>query len=456
MDVKCLIYGIEIPNSDWEKTPASVKELVEKMGQRLKQSEQELADKEAKNQELLEKINRTSNNSSSPPSADPPSAEGRLHKKKSGKKRGGQPGHKGHSRFLYEPEECEEVLNHCPETCRCCGEKLSGEDANPYRHQIVEIPPIKPIIVEHRLHQLVCDNCGTSTRAALPMNVNPSGYSIRVVALVAVLSGLYRHSQRMVQSAMSDVFGITMSLGTINKLRLEASSALENVIEEAKMYVQNSRVVGADETSFIQGNVDGCNEKNTQAWLWVAVTPLVAFFQITLSRCTQTAKNILGENFSGILNSDRYASYNWVGLEQRQLCWAHLKREFIKISERTGVSKQIGEALLKQEEELFKLWYQVRDGTLKRYEFQLKVESIRNSIKSSLQEAANSEVGYKEKTPFAKTVRTCRQILKVEPALWLFVDVEGVEPTNNAAERAIRPAVIWRRTSFGSQTQKKF
>lgn len=453
MDVLCLVYGISIPNSDWDLTPGSVKELVEKLGQRIKQSEQDLANIEAQNQELLEKINRTSKNSSSPPSADPPSAEKGQKKKKSGKKRGGQPGHKGHSRFLYEPSECEEVLNHHPDTCSCCGEKLSGEDANPYRHQIVEIPPIEPIIVEHRLHQLVCDNCGTFTRAALPEGVNPSGYGTRAVALVAVLSGLYRHSQRMVQSAMSDVFGMPMSLGTISKLRLEASSALESIVEEAKTYVQNSRVVGADETRFHQGNVDECNQKNSQAWLWVAVTPLVAFFQITLSRCTQTAKNLLGEKFSGILNSDRYASYNWVGLEQRQLCWAHLKREFIKISERTGVSKEIGEALLKLEEELFKLWYQVRDGTLKRCEFQLKVQSIRNSIKSSLEEAANYEVGYKENTPFAKTVRTCRQILKVEPALWLFVDVEGVEPTNNAAERAIRPAVIWRRTSFGSQTQ---
>jgi len=453
MDVQCLLFGIEIPNSDWEKTPPSVKELVEKLGQRIKESEQKLADKESQNQELLEKINRTSNNSSSPPSTDPPGSKKPEKKKKSGKKRGGQPGHKRHSRFLYESEECEAVLNHHPETCSCCGEQLSGEDAHPYRHQIVEIPPIKPIVVEHRLHQLVCDNCGTSTRATLPADVNPTGYGVRLVALVAVLSGLYRHSQRMVQNALADVFGITMSLGMVNKLRLEASSALEIVVEEAKAYVQNSRVVGADETSFAQGNVDGCNEKKSQAWLWVAVTPLVAFFQITLSRCTETAKSLLGESFSGILNSDRYASYNWVNLEQRQLCWAHLKREFVKISERTGISKEIGETLLKLEEELFKLWYQVRDGTLKRCEFQLQAQSIRNSIKSCLEEAANYEVGYKEKTPFAQTVRTCRKILKVEPALWLFVDVEGVEPTNNAAERAIRPAVIWRRTSFGSQTQ---
>lgn len=280
MAIKCLIFGIEIPNSDWEKTPASVKELVEKLGQRINQSEKELADKEAQNQELLEKINTTSNNSSSPPSADPPSAEKPRKKKKSGKKRGGQPGHQGHSRFLYEASECEEVFNHHPETCSCCGEKLSGEDAFPYRHQIVEIPPIQPIVIEHRLHQLVCDNCGALTRATLPLDVSPTGYGMRVVALVAVLSGVYRHSQRM-----SEVFGIPMSLGTVNKLRLEVSSALENVVESAKTYVQNSRVVGADETRFIQGNVDGCNQKNTQAWLWVMVTPLVAFFEITLSRC---------------------------------------------------------------------------------------------------------------------------------------------------------------------------
>lgn len=415
MDVKCLFFGIEIPNSDWEKTPLSVKELVEKLGQLVRQSEQELADKESQNQELLEKINRTSNNSSSPPSADPLGAEKSQKKKKSGKKRGGQPGHRGHSRFLYEPSECESVLDHHPETCSCCGERLTGVDAFPYRHQVVEIPPIKPIVIEHRLHQLVCDSCGTTTRAFLPEGVNPSGYGTRVVALVAVLSSAYRHSQRMVQRAISEVFGISMSLGTVNKLRLEASSSLESVVESAKTYVQNARVVGADETRFVQGNVDGCNEKNTQAWLWVMVTPLVVFFEITLSRCTQTAKNLLGEDFSGILNSDRYAAYNWVGLEQRQLCWAHLKREFVKISERTGVSQQIGEDLLNQEKELFKLWYQVRDGTLKRCEFQLKVQSIRNSIKSCLQEAANYEIGYKEKTPFAKTVRTCRQLLKVEP-----------------------------------------
>jgi transposase len=453
MEEQRLAYLIEISQEDWEKTPASVKKLVEEMAQRIEKLEQQLESVLAVQQQLLEKINQTSKNSSSSPSLDPPNVAKKLRKPKSSKKRGGQPGHEGHSRHLYPIEKCSSVIDHHPETCACCKEKLSGIDANPYRHQIVEIPPISPIVVEHRLHQLVCEQCGTSTRATLPVDVNPSGYGVRVVAIVAVLSGLYRHSQRMVQSAMQDLFAISMSLGTVNKLRQEASDAVADAVEEAKTYIQNSYVVGADETSFDQGNVDGCNPKQRQAWLWVAVTPLVTFFEIALSRCSEVARNLLGEDFSGILTSDRHGAYNWVDTEQRQLCWAHLRREFIKISERPGVSAELGTALVKQQEKLFELWHRVRDGTLKRYEFQLLVQEIRTSLKSLLQEAADHQIGSKEKTPLAKTVRTCRQLLKVEPALWLFVSVEGVEPTNNAAERAIRPAVIWRRTSFGSQTK---
>ena len=435
----CHIYKTEIPETDWEQTPTSVKGRMEEMKQWI--------------QELEEKLNRTSKNSSSPPSADPLNTEKKPIKKKSGKKRGGQPGHKGFTKFLYPESDCTEVKNYKPESCSSCGGQLEGEDANPYRHQQVEIPPIKPIVIEYRLHQLECGECGKSTRAKLPESVVPHHYGTRVVAMVAVLSGLYRHSQRTVKIAMAEIFDIRLSLGTINKLRMEASNAVEQAVEEAKTYIQNAAVVGADETRFSQKNTDGCNGKNSQAWLWTAVTPLVTFFEITLTRCTDAAKNLLGERFAGILTSDRYASYNWVDVEQRQLCWAHLKRDFIKISERSGVSQQIGTALLEQLEKLFDLWYQVRDGTLTRCGFQSAVEPIRNSLKSTLLEAANYEIGSKENTPLAKTVRTCRQLLKVEPALWLFVQIENVEPTNNAAERAIRPAVIWRRTSFGSQSQ---
>ena len=364
-------YLEQIPQEDWEKTPASVKKLVEEMGQRQEKLEQELAELLAVQQQLSEKVNRTSKNSSSPPSQDPPGFGKKSQKHKSSKKRGGQPGHDGHSRNLYPIEECSDVIDHHPRVCACCGENLAGEDTNPHRHQIVEIPPISPIVVEHRLHKLICAGCGTSTRATYPPDVSKIGYGARVVAMVALLSGVYRHSQRMVQSAMTDLFDISMSLGTVNTLRQEASAAVADCVDEAKKYVHQQPVVGADETSFAQGNIDGCNPKQCQAWLWVAVTPLVTFFEIALSRCTQAARNLLGENFGGILSSDRHGAYNWVDLERRQLCWAHLRREFIKISERPGVSKELGIALVKQQEKLFELWHRVRDGTLTRCDFTL-------------------------------------------------------------------------------------
>ena len=252
---------------------------------------------------------------------------------------------------------------------------------------------------------------------------------------------------------MWDLFGVQIGLGSINRLRSEASQAVSGAVSSAQNYIQAQPIVGADETGFKQGNSDGQNGKNQKAWLWVAVTPLVTFFCVLLSRSAEAAKQLLGNNFAGYLNCDRYGAYNWLSIGQKQFCWAHLKREFTKIAERSGVCGQLGIALLVQEKKLFELWYRVRDGTLERISFKEEVEPIRAAIKNLLQQGADYQIGAREKTPLAKTVRTCRQLLKAEPALWLFVTVEGLEPTNNAAERAIRPAVLWRRVSFGSQSQ---
>jgi hypothetical protein len=318
----------------------------------------------------------------------------------------------------------------------------------------VEIPPIKLDIIEHRLHELECHHCGEKTRAKLPDSIDESGYGAKVVALVSLMSGVYRHSHRMIVSAMDDFFGIKMALGTVNRLRKEGSRALSETVLEAKSYIQSSEKVCADETGFTQGNADGQNPTKKKAWLWVAVTPLISFFQVLLSRSTEAAMDLLGENFEGILSSDRYGSYNWLNVEKRQICWAHLKREFQKISERDGVCRQIGRDLLAQEKKLFRQWRKVRDGRLSREKFKLLVLPIRSRLHEILSCTAESEITSKEKTPLAKTVRTCRQLLKVEMALWLFVEIEGLEPTNNEGERAIRPAVLWKRTSFGSQSEE--
>jgi len=208
-----------------------------------------------------------------------------------------------------------------------------------------------------------------------------------------------------------------------------------------------------DETSYEQGNADGQNPDHRQGWLWVMVTPWVCYFQVFLSRSQQTATTLLGTANTGNVLSDRYSAYSWIELWRRQICWAHLKRDFTQIAERVGVSAGLGQNLLAEQKRLFELWYQVRDGTLTRPDFVQAVAPIRVQIQSLLTEGASYPIGTRENTPLAKTVRTCQQLLKVEPAMWLFVTTAAVEPTNNASERALRPAVLWRRNSFGSQSE---
>jgi len=270
---------------------------------------------------------------------------------------------------------------------------------------------------------------------------------------VALLSGGCRQSHRQVQTLLKALAGIDLSTGSINRLRQEMSAALASPVHQALDYVQQCEVLHSDETSFEQGNGDGANDEGKRAGLWVLVTPWVSAFAVCLSRAQAVAKRLIGETYTGIVVSDRYSSYGWIPVAQRQVCWAHLKRDMTRIAERHGVSRAIGEGLLAQEKALFQLWYQVRDGTLTREAFRQAARPIQAEVNRWLREGASYEIGAREKTPLAKTVRTCRQLLSVEPALWKLMEAVGVEPTNNVAERALRPAVIWRRTSFGSRSQ---
>ncbi len=305
----------------------------------------------------------------------------------------------------------------------------------------------------HQLHQLDCDCCGRKTRAELPEAVPSTGYGDRLGAIVAWLSGEHHQSYRMVKSLLATLFGVELSRGSINRLRNQVSKAIAVPVEQAHQYVKAQAFVHSDETGFSQGNGDGLNPNQTKGWLWVLVTPLVKVFSVVLSRSQATALALIGESFKGILISDRYSAYNWLKVRNRQVCWAHLKRDLTAMAERTGVSKDIGEGLLRRESRLFRWWHRVRDGTMSREQFVAAVEPLRLGFKASLEAAAALPIGQKEKSPLAKTVRTARKLLKVEAALWTFVYVPGIEPTNNAAEQALRTAVIWRRTSFGSQSQ---
>jgi transposase len=440
-----------ITSEDWQRTLPSVRQMVLQVLERLAALEEEVGRLRVENARLQEQTRRSSHNSSQPPSSDAPSTPPRQPRRPRGKKRGAQPGHAGHQRTLSPVEECRRVQAHRPTQGSACGAALAGDDPHPVRHQVVELPVVTPLVDEHRLHQLTCPDCHAVTRAPLPPAVPASGYGPRLAATVGLFSGPYRQSERQTQQALTDFFHVDVALGTVHNLRQEVSAAVAEPVAEATGFAQAREVANADETGWRQGNGDGANPQRRKAWLWVLVTTWVTIFQIHLTRGQAAATQVLG-TFAGTLITDRWTGYGWVPLARRQLCWAHVIRDFHKIAERDEASQRLGASLLEQARLLFAWWHRVRDGTGSRAEFAAAVVEIRAAVKQSLPEGAAYAVARGDKSVRAKTARTWRELLKVEEALWLFVHVSGVEPTNNAAERALRPAVIWRRTSLGTQS----
>jgi transposase len=333
-------------------------------------------------------------------------------------------------------DEVDEVVVIKPEQCTHCQAPLAGEDPTPWRHQVIELPPIKPVVTEYQWHQLKCAACGEVSRAPWPKGVPSGTYGPRVQATVALYTGSYRLSKRTTQQMMAEVFGVPLSVGTISPLEQATTAAVAVPVEEARRYVHEQAVAHLDETSWRQGG--------KRAWLWVAVTSVVTVFLVRMSRGGHVARELLGEEFSGILVTDRYSAYNWYPVRWRQVCWAHLLRDFEAIRDRGGCSEEIGDALLTQAHQMFTWWHRVRDGTLKRSSFRSAMTPLRREVERLLE--AGSRCGV------PKTEGTCQNIVKRREALWTFVQVEGVEPTNNTAERSIRPGVLWRKGSFGTQS----
>jgi transposase len=414
---------VGISAEDWAATPLAVRALVMELLRRL-------ADVEAR-------LNQTSRNSSKPPSFDPPEAKSRLAKAPTGRKSGGQPGHEGHGRKLTPESDVDRIIDVRPEQCRQCGALLLGEDVAPERHQVTDFPRITPIVTEYRRHCLWCVACGAQTHAPWPATMPTGSFGPRMQATVGYLTGRIGASQREVQDLFATLYQTEVSVGGIGGLEQAVSAALAAPVGEVERYVQRQPVRNADETSW--------REKGKRRWLWISGTPLVTIFRLLKTRGAAGAKELLGEVVWGIIGTDHYAGYHWLEPCQRQLCWAHLKREFIAWSERTGETARIGLALLAVEKQLFGLWYRVRDGTLAWADFQVAMLPLMACVRTLLQEGvANAD---------AKAQGTCRNLLKREAALWTFVWESGVEPTNNSAERPLRRAVLWRRRSFGTQSE---
>jgi transposase len=426
-----------LPHEVWERTPPEAQAYIRALEARVETMASMVHTLQEQVRTLREQLHQTSQNSSRPPSSDPPQPR-RPHRPRSHRRRGGQPGHPGSTRPLIPVDEVDEVVVIKPMQCTHCQAPLSGDDPTPWRHQVIELPPIQPVVTEYQWHQLACLACGETTRAPWPAGVPSGTYGPRVQATVALCTGAYRLSKRTTQQMMDEVFGVPMSVGTISPLEQATTAAVAAPIEEARTSVHEQAVAHLDETSWRQGG--------KRAWLWVAVTSVVTVFVVRMSRGGPVARELLGERFSGILVTDRYSAYNWYPVRWRQLCWAHLLRDFEAMRGRGGCSEEIGDALLAQAHQMFAWWHRVREGTLKRSTFRSYMSPLRREVERLLE--AGSRCGV------PKTAGTCRDILKRREALWTFVQVEGVEPTNNTAERSIRPGVLWRKGSFGTQSEE--
>lgn len=421
------------------KTLEEAQEIIDLLWSMLGELSKRVASQSKRIADLEERLRTNSKNSSKPPSSDRNGGKkkGKGKKGKNKRKAGGQPGHEGKGRELLPPEETDHIeICYPEERCECGGHVERG--GLYHRHQVYELPEVKPVVTEYRLFGGSCGCCGKSHVARLPAGVSNCLLGPRAVALVGTLTGAYRMSKRLVQELLDDVCGLKLSLGAISQTEEMVSGALKGVTEEAKAYVREAAVAHCDET--------GHKEKGEKQWVWVAIAGLVCVFLARASRGAEVAKELLGETFAGFVISDRWSAYNWINVAQRQLCWAHLIRDFTKISERSGKAGQLGDHLLDLTEKMFRHWHSVKDGTLPRALFVKRMRSIRAGVERTLVEGTLCGE--------SKTQNTCKKLLAVKKALWTFIDHEGIEPTNNLGEQMIRHYVIWRKICFGTQSER--
>jgi transposase len=341
---------------------------------------------------------------------------------------------------------------HCPD----CGHVFPNDAETtgaPYRHQVFEIPPIKPEIIEYQLQHCACPDCGATVRAPRPPGVPSLTLGPNAQALISLLTGQYHLAKRQVASVLRDVFGIPISAASVCAVEQAMSSVLESPFTEVLAKIRQAPVKNVDESGWPQRrDPDPCQPDITtlkRGWLWSMTTPDATVYLIRRSRSQMVARELLdvpptAMDYYAILVTDRHGAYNWLPLKNRQLCWAHLDRDFLAISERSHPEAQrIGRALLAQTDLLFQAWHQYRDGLLTFTELGEKLAPVRDKIADLLREGHYAD-------PKTKTV--CHNLLQLEPALWTFLRVEGVEPTNNAAERSQRRGVMKRDRTFGTQT----
>lgn len=391
--------------------------------------------------ELEARLKINSSNSSTPPSANPPSADKPVKKKKSKRKRGGQPGHRPHLKQLLPPERVTRTESIVPDVCESCQTRLPRKagpnDPEPKRFQTVELPPIVAQVVEYQAHARTCPCCGVVTHATIPATIRSHSVGPRLTATLSYFSGCHGVSKRGVEEIAETVLGVPIALGTVANLEQEVSDAIEPAHREALDAVRRADVKFADETSWkLWGKL---------CWLWAAATAGVAAFVIHAKRGAEGLKALLGETIDGIVHSDRWHVYLQVPEERRQLCWAHLKRDFQRIVDCGGPSVWVGRRGLRIVKDLFAAWHAFQAGTITRVRLQELLAPLERRMSKTLLDGAFGTD--------ARVAKFCENLIHLESALWTFAKVDGVEPTNNFMERLVRLAVLWRRRSFGCNSE---
>jgi len=410
------------------------------------QLERQLKRRDARIAQLQERLQgrglqRNACNSSLPPSANPPQAPKPVVKKPTGRKPGGQPGHPGHTRPRLPPERLQHVIAFVPDTCKHCQAPLPAQagpnDPKPTWLQYAELPKLAAVVTEYQGHARTCPRCAGLTRAVIPEQLHGPCLGPRLAAALSYLSGSPHVSKRGVEEIVETVFQVPIALGTVAKLEQEMSAALQRAHAEAQQAVQQAPVKHVDET--------GWKEAGAKRWLWAAATASVVCFVIHPSRGFQGLLALLANKLKGLFISDRWSAYHRLPVARRQVCWAHLKRDFQKLVDRGGVSAPFGQRGLATVRVLFHWWHAFRGGSITRRELQRRLGPERRRLKRWLGQGARCRV--------AKTATFCQNLLDLEPALWTFLDRRGVEPTNNLVERLVRSAVLWRKMAFGCHSE---
>jgi transposase len=400
-----------------------------------------VAELEALVRDLQARLGQHAGNSSLPPSANPPTAPKPVPKTPTGRQPGGQPGHAPSARVRLPADRVHQVVRHLPAACRRCGQGLPSEpgpqDPAPSWHQVAELPAVAAVVTEHQGHARTCPACGVLTRAAIPPAVRAHTVGPRLAAVMAFLSGGRHDSRRGAEEVVETVFGVPVALGTVAAVEREVSAAPAAGHAEVARAVRQAPAKHADET--------GWKRAGQLCWLWAAVTRPAALFVVHARRGLEGLQALLGEAIAGVVTTDRWRAYGRLDVYRRQLCWAHLQRDFRGLVDRGGPGRGLGGQLLSFTEDVFHWWHRVRDGTLSRATLRTSIDSQRPWLRDLLRRGAACGC--------AKAAALCRGLLEWEPALWAFVRHEGVEPTNNAAERALRPAVLWRKRSQGSRSE---